>query len=125
MITPQWAQDLIIDTILYLESKGYKAELPEIKYRHSKRNSTSATCYQHKYITITAGKDRRDTKMVILHELAHWVLPDNEHHGDNFWRLAFNLYKWQGLPLRVCINRESTYNTQHRSKTRILKILNK
>ncbi len=121
MNIPKWAQELTINTIIHLQSKGYKSELPELKWRHGKHRSSSGICCQHDHITITAGHDRKDSKLVLLHELAHWVLPDNEHHGDNFWRLAFDLYKFNGLPVRYCINRESN-ETHTRSKARIKRL---
>lgn len=122
MNPPKWAQELALSALVYLETKGYKVEVPPIHWRHSKyNNSSSGICYQHKHITVTAGKDRRDAKLVLLHEIAHWVLPDKEHHGDNFWRLAFDLYRTNGLPVRVCINRESG-ETHRRSRQRISKL---
>jgi hypothetical protein len=122
MKVPKWAQDLILDTLLYLQSRGYPDAIPEIRWRHSSYHKlSSGVCYQHNHITITAGKDRRDQKLVLLHELAHWVLPDKEHHGDAFWRLAFELYRVNKLPIRVCINREST-STHRRSRARIVKL---
>ena len=82
---------------------------PEIKWRKSSYHwSSSGTCYNGDHITITAGKERKDQKLTLLHELAHWALPNNEHHGNNFWKLAFELYKWQGLSMRQCVNRETT-----------------
>ena len=109
MKVPNWAQDLTLNTLLYLESKGYDTKIPEIKWRKSSYHwSSSGTCYNGDHITITAGKERKDQKLTLLHELAHWALPNNEHHGNNFWKLAFELYKWQGLSMRQCVNRETT-----------------
>jgi hypothetical protein len=124
MKVPNWAQDLTLKTLLYLESKGYQIEIPDIKWRHCPHNyGTSGICYQHNHITISAGKNRKEQRLVLLHEIAHWVLPDKEHHGDKFWTLAFELYKWQGLSMRYCVNRESLSNTRYpRSKTRLIKI---
>jgi predicted metal-dependent hydrolase len=121
MNTPKWAQDLAINALVYLESKGHNIEVPPIRWRRSKYyKSSSGVCYQHHHITITAGKDRRDAKLVLLHELAHWVLPDREHHGNMFWRTVFDLYHWAKLPPRVCLNREASIN--RRSKKRLTKL---
>ncbi len=107
MKVPAWAQDLTINAMLYLESKGYAADLPELRWRHSHYNASSGVCCHGDHITVTAGTKRRDARMVLLHELAHWVLPTCEHHGNLFWRTAFDLYRAMGLPLRICVNRES------------------
>lgn len=66
MNTPKWAQDLILDAMIYLESKGYDAELPDIKWRQSHtawsfktdkpalRKASSGVCHQE-HITIIQG----------------------------------------------------------------------
>lgn len=41
-------------------------------------------------ISITEGNSLIDAKMVVLHELAHWLI--SETHTDRFWILAFQLY---------------------------------
>jgi hypothetical protein len=87
---PQWAQDLTIETCLYLESKGFNSELPLIKWRHRVGKTTSGMTY-NKFITINAGSDHKDCKLVLLHELAHWALPlksGHEGHTPKFWELA-------------------------------------
>ena len=125
MKTPNWAQDLILDVVLYLQSKGFQCDLPDVKWynapefgwdykrdKPTKRKSSSGVCYRD-YISIRQGTDKRDCKLVLLHELAHWGLPlgsnDHEGHTDRFWDLAFDLYREFGLPLRVCLNRERSY----------------
>ena len=125
MKTPNWAQDLILDTILYLQSKGFQCDLPDIKWynapktrwdlkqdKPAKREGSSGLCYRE-YISIREGTDRRDCKLVLLHELAHWALPlnsnDHEGHTDKFWGVAFDLYREFGLSLRVCLKRERSY----------------
>ena len=120
MNAPKWAQVLILDAMIYLESKGYQSDLPDIKWRQSHtawnfktdkpalRNNSSGVCYE-KYITIVQGKDRTDNKLVILHELAHWVLLYHEGLTPRFWDLAWDLYRWAKLPVRYCLSREKEY----------------
>mgnify|MGYP001575746520 CR=1 FL=1 len=125
MKTPNWAQDLILNAILYLQSKGFQCDLPVVKWynapktrwgwrrdKPTKRKSSTGICYRN-YISIRYGTDRRDCKLVLLHELAHWALPlgseTHEGHTDRFWDLAFDLYREFGLPLRVCLKRERNY----------------
>ncbi len=76
MNTPNWAQDLIIDAMLYLESKGFQSNLPDIKWRHRTGFHSSGHAGGHAgatHITISAGTNRTDQKLVLLHELAHMV----------------------------------------------------
>lgn len=130
---PKFAQDLAIEACIYLESQGHKVEIPLIKWRKPKvktfdcdsrlirtpddwrkhrtskaRKTSSGVCYRT-HITISAGSDRTDCRMVLLHELAHWALPWKEHHSDAFWTTAFDLYRHFKLPIRYCLNREKGY----------------
>jgi len=135
MNTPKWAQDLILDAILYIQSvTPLKPELPDIKWRQSHtswnfetdrpalRKTSSGVCYEN-HITIVQGKDRIDNKLVILHELAHWALPlksegieghppniyGHEGHTPRFWDLAWQLYREFKLPILYCKKRELEY----------------
>lgn len=140
MNTPKWAQDLILDAVLFLQSKGYQAELPDVKWRKAGsfngkygrlfRATSSGVCYRD-HIRINAGHDRKDCKLIILHELAHWVLPikdklggftldengnpgmpfieEHEGHTARFWDVAWMLYREFKLPVRYCLQREKEY----------------
>ncbi len=138
MNTPEWAQDLIIDAMLYLESKGFQSNLPDIKWRH--RTGFHSSGHAGKaHITLSAGTNRIDQKLVLLHELAHtvteaevkyldidkakkrgWHFPSEIlagrplisryiYHTDKFWDTAWSLYRWAKLPIRYCLNREREY----------------
>ena len=135
---PQWAQDLTIDTILYLQSQGFKVELPELVWRHGYKFHSSGHCSGKIKVIITAGKNRLDQKLVLLHELAHtvtesepkywdierakkhgWIFPDGEPdkpiiiqqrcHTDKFWDTAWDLYRYYKLPIGYCKQREGNY----------------
>lgn len=41
MIPPKWAQDLTVNAILFLQSKGLDAELPELHWRHGASQQSS------------------------------------------------------------------------------------
>lgn len=105
---PSWAQGLAIAAIIYLNDTGRKCELPDIKWMRKARRGTSGTRYRN-YISIVAGHNRTDAKMVLLHELAHWALPFKEHHTAAFWDLAWELYRWARLPIKYCREREANY----------------
>ncbi len=107
MGTPEWAQNLILDALIFLKF----SDLPDIRWRHSKRLDSSGLCYPD-HISIMAGRDRVDLKLVILHELAHWVLPtraSHEGHTKRFWDLAWQLYRAFDLPIRYCKKREGEF----------------
>ncbi len=135
---PQWAQELTISAILYLEAKGYKADLPILTWRHgSGQHSSGHASWNSRTITVTAGKLRVDQKLVLLHEITHTVTePDIKYlniekakkrgwhftqeptqpiiskrmcHTASFWNTAFDLYRWAKLPRRYCLQREMEY----------------
>jgi hypothetical protein len=113
MTTPKWAQELILDASLYLESKGYAAVLPDITWRHGSKFQSSGHASRTNHITITAGRDRLDAKLVLLHEYAHIHAKPapGSHiwHSGEFWNLAWDLYRWAKLPIRYCQQREYSY----------------
>lgn len=140
MKTPKTMQDLAINAYVYLESKGFKIELPELIWRKSSYHTLSSGHAQGKAkIVVTAGKDRLDQKLVVLHEIAHTVteskivymdtsekgllkrfayttikpgskiISKRYYHTDDFWQIAFDLYRQFRLPMRYCVNREKDY----------------
>jgi len=136
MNTPKWAQDLTVNAILFIQSTTtLKPELPDIKWRKRtsrkfdfssnseykiRSNCSSGVCYKN-HITICAGSNRIDCKLVILHELAHWSRPWGEHHSPEFWDLCWVLYREFKLPIRYCKQREVEYRkgalaAYHRTK---------
>ena len=106
---PQNIQELTINACIYLESKGYKFNMPDIRWRHGTSKYSSGTCYVGDHITITGGKLLIDRKMVLLHELAHWILPITEHHSEKFWDIAWDLYRRFKIPINHAKHREFKY----------------
>jgi hypothetical protein len=89
---PVWVQKMINQT-----AKDWSVPVPPIKWRRSKINNWSSGRTFHHRIVVTAGKDRQDQKLVLLHELAHWIMkhgpePDGWGHTAAFWRVAFDLF---------------------------------
>lgn len=60
-------------------------------------------------IIVTAGTDRKDQRLVLLHELAHWLRPVGESHSSAFWDQAFELYQRYGVSIKYATERESRY----------------
>lgn len=65
-------------------------------------------------IHVTAGKSLEDQKLVLLHELAHWIVIKNKTQGHTsaFWDLAFELYKRYDVGLDKAYEREKHYRKQ-------------
>jgi hypothetical protein len=53
---------------------------------------------------VHAGTARRDQKLVLLHELAHWLVQAG--HTRTFWETAFALYRRYNVPLRYAFKSE-------------------
>ena len=104
MTAPKWAQDLILDVLV----KHEYDRIPDMVWRHRSGVHSSGTCYTYR-IVLSAGTDRTDAKLVLLHELAHWLLPMYERHSPRFWRLAWQLYREYRLPIRYTLQREASY----------------
>lgn len=90
--------------------------LPKLRWRKSSTKVLSrGTWYiDHNEILVTAGKDRGDQKMTLLHEAAHWVADMQagsrpQHHNEVFWDTAWRLYRRYGVPLRIAYKREKRY----------------
>ena len=60
-------------------------------------------------ISINAGQDRIDQKVVLLHELAHWIVGPVERHNGRFWDVAWELFRWAKLPIGYTKRREGDY----------------
>jgi len=136
-LIPRWAEKLTLDALVYLEDLGYKVPTPAIIWRHGQQQFSSGRTYLPDKIIITAGKNRLDTKLVLLHELAHTVAGNKpvyldvkratkqgwrflqeptepliigtRSHTSEFWDIAWKLYRWAKLPIRYCQQREYIY----------------
>lgn len=62
-------------------------------------------------IIVKAGLSQFDQKLVLLHELAHWVSYRNTSKGHTvkFWKKAFELYRDYGLDMDKAYKREQSY----------------
>lgn len=119
---PIWAQDLILDALSWWEDQGHSSvNVPIIKWKHRKGRGTTGLTIDKKTIIIREGnrsinvggeKDVSaliDTKVVVLHELAHFLTPSGEHHGPQFWDTAWAFFQWAELPVWYLKWREGAY----------------
>lgn len=113
MKTPKWAENLYLEALTYLESKGFNPPIAPLSWRHGSYNLSSGHCkWDGKGITITAGKNRLDQKLVLLHETAHLIGNKHEHHSPRFWDIAWDLYRTFKIPINYVKKREYSYKKE-------------
>lgn len=110
MTAPRWAQDLALDASLWWEHEGHEPVLPELVWRRADRHQTSAYCcivQGKERIALTAGRDRTDAKLCLLHEMAHALT--HQAHTATFWATAWQLYRRYKVPITYARKREGSY----------------
>jgi len=125
MKIPKWAE-ILFNKVL----DDYEMEKPELVWRryHKRKYNlrpkengeeqlfvkpksmySSGHCsWKSQKIVITAGASRKDQKLCLLHEIAHWMTP-YQKHSSIFWDKAFELYRKYKIPMRYATIRESLY----------------
>lgn len=76
-----------------------------------KRTKTGRLVTFRGSVAVSAGTSEKDAKLVLLHELAHWVCTrgKSEGHTVRFWKKAFELYKRYGIDMEYAFSREKDY----------------
>ncbi len=113
---PQWAMDII-----RAECRRKRLALPDISWRrrraHHRWETSSGSAFAigedkdfpRGQVCLTAGRDRKDQKLVLCHELAHWEgPPDGQPHDLTFWGRAWEIYHLYGVPVNFALHREAT-----------------
>ena len=60
-------------------------------------------------ISIVAGTDRAEARLVLLHELAHYLVGPTHQHDERFWRRCWDLYRRYGVDLAHAWMTETAY----------------
>ena len=106
-MVPRWAHDLTIRVAI---DEG-RDTLPDLTWRRS-RYELSSGHTKHILcgggVVIPAGTCRKDQKLLLLHELAHWLTP-GEQHSAVYWDQAWRLYRRYNVPIRYAKKREGEY----------------
>jgi len=98
---PAWAAALVSDVCT-----DAGATCPRLTWRRRAGTHSTGVARRHLgLISVRAGEDPLDQRLTLLHELAHWLAPApvrrrgvrTQHHGRDFYRIAFDLYRRQGL----------------------------
>lgn len=100
MTAPEWALELVAAVCA-----DAGVEVPRVAWRRrAAEHSTGVTRRHEAAISVRAGTDPLDQRLTLLHELAHWLTPParrrrgrSVHHGAEFYRVAFDLYRRHGL----------------------------
>jgi predicted metal-dependent hydrolase len=111
---PDWAKALT-----HRIASDYEfEEVPPIRWRESRINMQTAGSThwegtrangKHRNISILAGRNVNDARLVLVHELAHWSLPPKCGHNRRFWRRCWEMYERYGVNLDYAYNREKSY----------------
>lgn len=101
MTPPGWASALVAGVCAEAS-----VEPPRLTWRlRAAPHSTGVARRGVGVISVRAGHDPLDQRLTLLHELAHWLAPAparrratrTAHHGREFYRIAFELYRRHGL----------------------------
>lgn len=84
------------------------------RYVPKVRPSSSGNARPNGRIHISAGEDKMDQRLVLLHELAHHIMMKTKkgrqaHHNTVFWKLAFELYERYNVDMKYAQKRETNY----------------
>src|SRR5207244_476222 len=104
MTQPEWATPIIRD-VLYLHNRTKPPRIlwkhgrgSGVAYRKGRKVNWNGLSFRIKRrrgsheITLRIDGDLTGSKLVLLHELSHWLLRDGHGHDKTFWRKAWELY---------------------------------
>jgi hypothetical protein len=113
---PAWARELVLVAC----SEAGVAPPSVLRWRRLARDLASGVTNRRRgSIAVSAGTDAADARHTLLHELAHWLAPDEYplrrrgrrravvHHGVAFYRVAVHLYARHEPPLENALRREA------------------
>lgn len=123
MTEPEWAEPIIRE-VLFLHNR---TKAPRIKWVSSKHGGSGVTYkrgtvrrngWSYKIrrrrgtpdiVVRVCGKLGRD-KLVLLHELSHWLLRAGHHHDKTFWKKAWDLYFYFLTPEEIEEEKKSEFD---------------
>lgn len=109
MSAPAWAERVVRDT-----ARLHRRRPPRLRWRAWRRVRSAGSAGDGGYgedgaISIAAGRDPIDQRLVLCHELAHWLGRAEEGHTEAFWRRAWRLYRRHRVPVYYALAREGDY----------------
>lgn len=113
---PAWARALVLAV-----SREADAAAPDVlRWRRLGRERSSGVANRRlRSIAVSAGTDGADALHTLLHELAHWLAPEERpvrrgrrrshvHHGQAFYRVALELFSRHAPPIAAALEREAS-----------------
>jgi hypothetical protein len=85
---------------------------PAIYWRQTRRRRSAGSADSFRRgncVSMAAGKDPIDQRLVLLHELAHWLGKPDEGHSLDFWVRAWKLFRRYRVPMHYALAREGEY----------------
>ena len=102
---PRWAAELIRRVCA-----EHRRRAPAVRWRRRSQPWTSgAVYYDGTGIGIVAGTDVQQLRLVLLHELAHYLVGPTHQHDERFWRRCWELYRRHGVDLGYAWSAETAY----------------
>ena len=115
MSAPRWAQDLVLDVAI---AEG-RDDVPGLTWRKSMYPKSYGGQWHVRggYISVSIGArlPHQMARIVILHELAHWLTPDDQFHSAAFWDTAWRLFRTYRVPPRMALANEGNYRVGARA----------
>ena len=110
MPAPPWAERIVKDV-----ARARRRRPPAIRWRRARTRRSAGSADSHLSwngggVSVAAGRDPVDQRLVLLHELAHWLGHPGEGHNRAFWTRAWKLYRRYRVPIHYALAREGEYD---------------
>jgi hypothetical protein len=110
MPAPTWAENIVRDVARRKRRPG-----PTLRWRRSRRRRSAGSAdsplgLKNGTISVVAGRDPVDQRLVLCHEIAHWLGKPYEGHSLAFWRRAWRLYRRYRVPIYYALAREGDFH---------------
>lgn len=121
MSAPAWANRIVRDV-----ARSRRLRPPLVRWRQTRRRRSAGSADSHKLrhggaISVTAGLDLMDQRLVLCHELAHWLGKPDEGHSPAFWKRAWRLYRRYRVPVYYALAREGAFDGAVQAYKELLK----
>lgn len=107
MPAPDWAERMVKEV-----ARRRRQPAPAIYWRQTRRRRSAGSADSFRRgncVSMAAGYDPVDQRLVLLHELAHWLGTPDEGHSPQFWARAWNLFRRYRVPVHYALAREGEY----------------
>jgi len=117
---PAWAERIVRDV-----ARARRRPAPILRWRKTRRRRSAGSADSHLHkdpvVSMAAGRDVVDQRLVLLHELAHWLGRPDEGHTHAFWVRAWRLFRRYRVPVHYALAREGEYEGAVQAYRELLK----